>query len=411
MSDPSTDSPQRRFAREVAEKLRDARHQALWAGGCVRDSLLGYEPKDYDVATNALPDEVREVFGRRRTIPVGAAFGVITVLGPKPAGQIEVATFRSDVGYTDGRHPDSVRFTDAEHDASRRDFTINGLFYDPLKEEVIDYVGGQADLRRQTLRAIGDPDARFNEDKLRMLRAVRFAATLGFEIEAGTRAAVERHAQEIIVVSAERIGAELRRMLTHASRVQALCTLRDTGLLGHVLKEVADLDAAEFAHRSHALARLDSPPVSLAVAAALPRHLRAPAGSQLCRRLRFTNEEGKHADWLLDYYELASRADRAAWPQVQRMLVHPWATDLLALLEAEEGASDAVRFFVEKLALPTEQLDPEWLATGDDLIAAGLRPGPHFGEILEAVRDEQLEGRMSTRAEAIAFAKRRLLDQ
>lgn len=377
----------------------------------MRDELLGREPKDYDVATSALPDEVRAVFGRRRTIPVGAAFGVITVLGPKPAGQIEVATFRSDVGYTDGRRPDSVQFTDAEHDASRRDFTINGLFYDPLKDEVIDYVGGQADLKSQLIRAIGDPDARIGEDKLRMLRAVRFAATFGFAIDPATRDAVARHAPEIRVVSAERIGAELRRMLTHESRVRAIRTLQETGLLEYVLDELASLDPAEFDHRCHALDRLVAPALPLAVAAAFPRHARGPQGSQVSRRLRYTNEEGKHVDWLLDHYELIQRADRALWPRVQRALVHPWAHDLLALLEAEEGASDAARFCHEKLALPPAQLDPEWLVTGNDLIAAGLQPGPRFGEILDSIRDEQLEGRVSTPEQAIAFAKSRLSDQ
>lgn len=191
-----TENAQRRFAKQVVEDLRAAGHEALWAGGCVRDGLLGIEPKDYDVATDAGPDRVREVFGRRRTIPVGAAFGVITVLGPKPCDPIEVATFRTDGEYRDGRHPESVRFTTAEEDAQRRDFTINGLFYDPIEERVIDYVGGEADLGGRTVRAIGDASARFGEDKLRMLRAVRFATTFGFDIEAETLAAIRAMAGE-----------------------------------------------------------------------------------------------------------------------------------------------------------------------------------------------------------------------
>src|SRR3954454_14291586 len=159
-------SSQRAFALEIAQKLRAAGFEALWAGGCVRDELLGLTPKDYDVATSATPDQIRDLFGHRRTLAIGASFGVITVLGPKAAGQVEVATFRTDAAYSDGRHPDSVSFTTAEHDAQRRDFTINGLFFDPISEQVVDYVGGQADLERRTIRAIGDPRSRIGEDKL-----------------------------------------------------------------------------------------------------------------------------------------------------------------------------------------------------------------------------------------------------
>src|SRR4249920_3694792 len=172
---------QRAFALEIAQKLRAAGFESLWAGGCVRDELLGIPPKDYDVATNATPDQIRDLFGHRRTLPIGAAFGVVTVLGPRHAGQIDVATFRSDATYSDGRHPDSVKFTSAEQDAERRDFTINGLFYDPVGGEVVDYVGGQQDLAGRVIRAIGDARLRLAEDKLRMLRAVRFAAAFEFE--------------------------------------------------------------------------------------------------------------------------------------------------------------------------------------------------------------------------------------
>src|SRR5882757_9145104 len=171
---------QRAFALEIAQKLRAAGYESLWAGGCVRDELLGITPKDYDVATSATPDQVRDLFGHRRTLPIGAAFGVVTVLGPRAAGQIEVATFRTDATYTDGRRPDSVHFTTAEHDAQRRDFTINGLFYDPIAKQVVDYVHGQNDLQAHIVRAIGDPHSRLSEDKLRLLRAVRFAAAFDF---------------------------------------------------------------------------------------------------------------------------------------------------------------------------------------------------------------------------------------
>src|SRR5262249_40690266 len=237
---------QREFALEIAKKLRAAGFEALWAGGCVRDQLLGLTPKDYDVATSAKPDEIRDLFGRRRTLPIGASFGVITVLGPSDAGQIEVATFRKDAAYSDGRHPDSVTFTDAEHDAQRRDFTINGLFFDPVQEEVVDYVGGQADLKAHIIRAIGNPRLRLSEDKLRMLRAVRFAAPFNFTIDPDTLHAIQEMAPQINTVSAERIGAELRRMLVDPNRAAALALLRETKLLAEVLPEVAALSDAGF---------------------------------------------------------------------------------------------------------------------------------------------------------------------
>ena len=227
----------RRFAKNVVEKLRAAGYEALWAGGCVRDQLLEREPKDYDVATSATPEQVRDVFGRRRTLAIGAAFGVITVPGKGNEGQVEVATFRQDATYSDGRHPDSVKFSSAKEDAQRRDFTINGLFFDPLEDRVIDYVGGQDDLSKKVVRAIGDPDQRIGEDKLRMLRAVRFAATYDFELDAGTASAIRQRASEMTVVSAERIAEELRRMLSHPDRARAVSLLEAVDLLGVILPE------------------------------------------------------------------------------------------------------------------------------------------------------------------------------
>ena len=203
---------QRRFALEVVRQLRTAGFEAYWAGGCVRDELLGRTPKDYDVATNATPPQIRALFGNTRTLPLGAAFGVITVLGPRSAGMIEVATFRQDAEYSDGRHPDHVTFSSAREDAARRDFTINGMFFDPVDGQVIDFVGGQADLRDHLIRAIGSPRLRFGEDKLRMLRAVRFTAAFGFSLDAETAATIREMAHEIPVVSPERIAMEMRRV-------------------------------------------------------------------------------------------------------------------------------------------------------------------------------------------------------
>src|SRR6478752_925362 len=228
----------RQFAVDVVRRLRESGHQALWAGGCVRDQLMDQLPKDYDVATDAVPDRVREVFGRRRTLAIGASFGVITVLGPEGAGQIDVATFRRDAGYSDGRHPDAVSFSDAEHDAQRRDFTINGLFFDPLEDRVIDFIGGQADLNRKIVRAIGDPLARIAEDKLRMLRAVRFAARFDFAIDDQTLAALKQQVRELVIVSAERIATELRLILTHPNRARGAELLVETNLLEILLPEI-----------------------------------------------------------------------------------------------------------------------------------------------------------------------------
>ena len=226
----------------MVRRLREANHEALWAGGCVRDELLGLTPKDYDVATSARPEEVRKLF--RRTIAVGMSFGVVDVIGPRHDHghlTIEVATFRSDVSYSDGRHPDAVVFSSAREDALRRDFTINGMFYDPLDDRLIDYVGGQDDLRAGVLRAIGDPRQRFDEDKLRMLRAVRMATRFGLAFDPATEAAVKALAGEIRVVSAERIADELRKMLADPRRARGMSLFFELGLAAVVLPELVPM--------------------------------------------------------------------------------------------------------------------------------------------------------------------------
>jgi poly(A) polymerase len=231
---------EREFAISVVQRLREAGFEALWAGGCVRDELLGLVPQDYDVATSANPDQVRRLF--RRSIAVGASFGVIEVLGP--AGTplaVEVATFRSDVSYSDGRRPDEVVFSSAPEDAQRRDFTINGMFMDPLSGKLIDFVGGEADLQARILRAIGEPERRFTEDKLRLLRGTRLAARFDLQIEPATEAAMRSMARHIAVVSAERIAEELRKMLLHPSRVRAMNLLLELGLAAVVLPEIVPM--------------------------------------------------------------------------------------------------------------------------------------------------------------------------
>jgi poly(A) polymerase len=400
---------QREFALEIAQKLRAAGFEALWAGGCVRDELLGLTPKDYDVATSATPDQIRELFGRRRTLPIGASFGVITVLGPREAGQIEVATFRTDATYSDGRHPDSVTFTTAEHDAERRDFTINGLFFDPVAGQVVDYVGGQEDLKAQILRAIGNPRLRLGEDKLRMLRAVRFAAAFNFAIDPDTLAAVQEMAPEIGTVSAERIGAEIRRMLIDSNRATALALLRETNLLVQVLPEIANLTPAALNETSRVLAALNQPSISLALAAALflVRAPDSPLLASLGRRLRYTNKEVDRCAWLIELQPFIAQAQHLAWPSLQRLLAHDGANELLALHEAIAGPDDpALAFCHERLAWPAERLNPRPLIDGSTLIHHGLTPGPHFSDLLEQVRDAQLNGEIKSQAEALALVDR-----
>jgi poly(A) polymerase len=401
---------QRELALEVLTQLRAAGHEALWAGGCVRDQLLGREPKDYDVATSARPEQVRELFGHRRTLAIGAAFGVIAVLGRRPLTPIDVATFRTDGDYRDGRRPASVEFADAEHDAQRRDFTINGLFFDPIAEQVVDYVGGQRDLAAKVVRAIGDPLRRFTEDKLRMLRAVRFATTLDFEIDPATLAAMGQMAPEASAVSGERNGAELRRVLVHANRRCGVELLAESGLLQSLLPEVAACAQADEAWRLEMLSRMErlrEPTLPAAFAALLLDRGGALDVRTIARRLRFSNKETDRARWLQQQVFVVANAASTPWPQLQRVLAHDGAVELMTLAEASLPAGDAgLARCRATLAQPRESWDPPPLVTGDDLKEHGIKPGVHFAALLEHLRDEQLEGRIDTREEAIAAAVR-----
>ena len=375
-------------------QLRKAGFEALWAGGCVRDQLLGRQAKDFDVATTATPEEIRAAFGHRRTVDVGAAFGVIKVLGPKGAADVEVATFRQDATYSDGRHPDAVQFSTAEVDAQRRDFTINGLFYDPVEDAVIDYVGGQDDLARGIVRAIGDPHARFGEDKLRLLRAVRFAASFDFQLDPDTRTAIEAMAAEVTVVSAERIAGEMRLMLVHPRRARAIDMLAEVELLAAVLPElefgddpaartptgrlateawVASLEVLD------CLATVEFPP---SLAALLHPFVDAAGCQVICRRWKLSNHDTARACWLIENQHALDGAEHAHWPRLQRILIQPGIEDLLALDEAMRKAAgkslDDIEFCRERLAWPRDQLDPPPLATGDDLVAHGVPRGKHY---------------------------------
>jgi poly(A) polymerase len=409
-------SEQRAFALVVVKRLREAGYESLWAGGCVRDELLKRRPKDYDVATNARPEQVQIVFGPKRTHAIGAAFGVIAVIGTRRQGMVEVTTFRHDERYSDGRRPDSLTFGTAENDAQRRDFTINGLFFDPIAERVIDYVGGIADLNAGVLRAIGDARARFNEDKLRMLRAVRMASTFGFVIDPATEAAMRAMAAEVTVISAERIAQELRMMLVLERRRRALELLRTSGLLDAVLAEIAAIDEASW---ELALAVVDalphvSFPLVMASLFAERNDLEAGALHELvnraCRRLKLSNEERHRIEWLVRHRDDLVDADTLPWSRVQRLLIAGGAEDLVDLHEARarvQGTSlDAVEFCRGKLRLPAEVLNPPPLLGGDELIAHGVPQGPHYAEVLEVVRNAQLDGEVQTHGEALAFVDR-----
>lgn len=400
----------RQFAVDVIRRLRDAGFESVFAGGCVRDQLLGIEPKDYDVATNATPDQVRQIFGRRRTLAVGAAFGVIVVLGRRHQGQVEVATFRSDAEYSDGRRPDAVEFTDPQSDAARRDFTINGMFYDPLAEQTIDYVGGVADLERGIIRAIGDPQLRLAEDYLRMLRAVRFTARFGFKLDEQTRRAVEANAPRITSVSAERIYNELERMLIHSGRRQAVELLLETGLMRHILPELTEagdgLDA--FRPTLEILERLHCETGPPALAALLHGRLGAGEIEALGRRMKMSIKDMVRTAWLVEHATSLCAARRIPQSQLQPILIHEGIDELLQLFTAIEGqqqSTDTVRFVHGQLTRDRSELDPPALIDGGDLKRLGLVPGPLFREIISKVRNDQLDHVITIKEAALKKAR------
>jgi len=399
----------RDFAAGVVRRLRDAGHETYWAGGCVRDELLGRMPADYDVATAATPEQVRAIFGRGRTLAIGASFGVITVLGPKPAGQVEVATFRADAAYTDGRHPAGVTFCSAREDAQRRDFTINGLFLDPLTGDVHDFVDGRRDLADGIVRAIGVPAMRFGEDHLRMLRAVRFTAFFGFVLEAETRAAIEAMADMAGMVSPERIAAELRAMVSRQGRRHAVELLLDTGLARVVLPEVAPPAVGEPAWRRAAeiVAACDEPSLPMALAT-LAETVDPAALGRATSRLRLSTREAREAEWLragVAAIEGGPSPESRPWSDLQ-----PWAADdraaaLADLLRARAacGRADAAwaAWFTERVGRPRAEIDPPPLVTGTDLLAAGVPAGRAVGAALARLRTMQLDGAITTREQAL----------
>lgn len=392
----------REAALKVASELHTAGFTAYFAGGCVRDRLLGHEPEEYDIATDARPEQVEKIFNKVQK--VGESFGVMLVR--LKGHTVEVATFRTEGVYSDGRHPDEVAFTDAEHDAQRRDFTINGLFENPQDGEVIDHVGGAADLERGVIRAIGDPHARLREDRLRMLRAVRFAARFEFEIDAPTAEAIRTGAGALEGVSRERIGQEIKRMLKDPHRTRAAGLVQTLGLDAVVLEEE---------HRECDLPRLDALPKKIAYATALAawildRHPDEPEywprlADRWCGALMLSNAEHQALKAGLEAYRtLMNEWERLGVAAQKRLAASKHYKAGQALVKASDRPRwKQIRSRVASLA--ETGLAPEPLIDGNALIAAGMAPGPIFGRLLEAVYDAQLEGTVGTRDEALRMAR------
>jgi len=422
-------------ATRIVRRLRAAGHEAFFAGGCVRDRLLGREAHDIDIATSARPEDVQRMFSR--TVAVGAQFGVVVVL--EEGAEFQVATFRADGAYVDGRRPESVVFTTAEGDALRRDFTVNGLFFDPVDGRVLDFVGGEADLRAGVVRCIGDADARFGEDKLRLLRGVRFAATLGFEVETGTWEALCRQVGGIRAVSAERNRDELVKIFRHSSRVRGFDLPDASGLLGILLPEVEAMKGCEqppefhpegdvFVHTRLMLSLLPEE-VSLPLVFSVLFHdigkppvffrdetgrirfnghegVSAEMTEAIFGRLRFSNAETEATVAAVKNHMAFKDVKNMRVATLKRFLSRPTIDDELELHRVDclgsHGLLDNYGFLLEKRdEFSREPLIPPPLVTGRDLLAMGWSAGPLFKKVLDAVQVRQLEGALTSRAEAL----------
>ncbi len=434
-------------ALRLVQILQDAGHQAYWAGGCVRDFLLKKEPKDYDIATNATPDQIEAVFEKtiRKTLPIGKAFGVILAL--EGDHQFEVATFRSDSGYSDGRRPDAVLFTHAEEDAKRRDFTINGLFYDPVAKKIYDYVGGQADLKEKLIRFIGDPHQRIQEDHLRILRAIRFKNLLHFQYHPDTYHALKIHAPLANKVSGERLRDELNKILMaedRASTLNALEDLLETGVLEVVLPELYAMkgvaqpqqyhhegDVWEHAKRSlDALSKYASQNVRWAtllhdvgkpVTFKLKERIRfdhhaqegAKIANTLLRRLAFSRKDLDEITWLIEHHMMLPQLLDMPLGRQRHWFLLPNFGDLLQVFAADIAGTDPARYdiYTQLLELYTETLKkfpkpPPPLLTGHEIMEIlGLKPGKKIGQISAELREKQLAHEVNTKKQAIAWIK------
>ena len=434
-------STARAEATAIVQRLRAAGHQALFAGGCVRDQILGRTPKDYDVATSAPAEQVLTLFPG--SLPVGVQFGVVLV----PAGEqrIEVATFRRDGVYLDSRHPVSVHFGTAEEDARRRDFTINGMFYDPIDAGVIDYVGGRDDLAAGIVRAIGDPRQRLDEDRLRMLRAVRLAARLGFAIDPATWDVIHAEAATITRIAWERIGDEIEMILAEGAARRGFELLHASGLLAAVLPEVAAMEGVEQSPEHHpegdvwrhtllVVDQLRAPTETLAFGALLhdvakpvcaERRLvggveritfyghtdrGAEMAIAICQRLKRSRAVWERVAYLVKNHLRLVSAPQMRQSTLRRFLREDGIDELLELARMDAlAASGDLQYYdfcrAQLAALSVEEMHPPRLLSGDDLIALGYRPGPLFGAILDAVEEAQLEGILVSREAALDWVR------
>jgi poly(A) polymerase len=381
---------------QIVRRLRQAGFEALLAGGCVRDMLLKRRPNDYDVATNARPQDVSRLF--RRTLKVGAKFGVVVVLIDK--NQIEVATFRTESNYSDGRHPAKVSFTTAKKDAARRDFTINAMFYDPVTRKVIDYYGGQADLKNKIIRTVGDPAERFSEDYLRMLRAVRFSTQLGFSIDPQTKSAVCAGAQNITKISGERIATELEGILVSPNRTNGVLLLIKMGLAGVIFPGFAASDA------DFAIGVLSNLPKEIDFAlglAGLFAGFPTQFAIEKCEPLKLSRNHYRHITFLLDHRD--KLLSDLSLSELKLFLSGPYFDDLFTLQKAIQKAKGQTIGPLIKLRkrisqLKGVELKPKPLLTGHDLIALGAVPGPTLGQLLREMYIAQLEGHLHSADQA-----------
>lgn len=425
-------------ATKIVRRLQADGHSAYWVGGCVRDYLLGREPQDYDIATSAVPEQIEALF--HRTIPVGRKFGVIIVL--ENGEEFQVATFRAEADYQDGRHPEHVTFADAKADASRRDFTVNGLFFDPVADQLHDWVGGESDLRAKLLRTIGSPDERFAEDHLRLLRAVRFAAQLDFQIEPATFAALKANAQKIQSVSAERIREELMKLFRPPHAARGLDLLRDSGLLEKVLPEISAMITCEQSPNYHPegsvynhvrlmLSQLPpdaSPSLPWAVLlhdVAKPvtasrnqetgiihfyghEKIGAKMAEELLQRLKFPRKQMEEIATAVLYHMQFKDVPEMRKSTLRRMVMRETFPLEMALHRLDclgsHGSLDLYEFMLQQARELEQQpqIRPP-LVNGEDLKALGVQPGPHMGELLAEVREMQLQDELKTKEEALAW--------
>jgi len=428
---------------EIVKELKEAGYEAYWAGGCVRDMLLGTEPKDFDIVTSATPDQIEDTL--KLTIPIGKQFGVI--LAVQNEHNFEVATFRSDSGYTDGRRPDAVTFTNAKQDAKRRDFTINGMFYDPIEDKVLDYIGGQKDLNAKLIRFIGDPHERILEDHLRILRAIRFKNELGFQYEPKTYEALEKHSAIVIdKVSNERIAHEINKMLMSQNPVGAFGDMEDLGVLKIILPEIQRLKGCaqpiEYHQEgdvwNHSMLALKSIPGTMQLPvrwAVLLHDSGKPDTFALKERIRFDGHVYKSKEiaktvlsrlhfprktieevcWLVEHHMMMVPLVDMPKGRKRRWFLHPYFLNLMQVFKADaEGTipSDLSLydqiFDLYRLTLKEMPKEPKPLLTGNDVMEyLGIKPGEEVGKIMEYLRENQLEGKLKTKKQAIDWLKKR----